>query len=60
MRIEAKAGLRLLENGILGLRLKYDAENVPVLLLSGKNGEIRLDLENIYIQAFTARLDGKA
>ncbi len=59
INVEAIAGLKTLQNGIYGLRLKYDAENSPVLYLTSSNGEIQLDMRDIYEQAFNARIDGK-
>ena len=59
MNIYAKAGMKCLQNGIFGLRLKYDADNTPILLLTSSNGELPLDMAGIFEQTFKARLDGK-
>lgn len=60
MTIESKAGMKLLQQGVLGLRLKYDGDNSPVLVLCSENGELPLKMASIYQQVFRARLDGKA
>ncbi len=60
MTIEAKAGLKMLQQGYYGLKLIRSEENVPVLMLCSENGELPLKMASIYQQAFRARLDGKA
>ena len=60
MNIEAKAGLKFLQQGVLGLRLIESEDNTPVLVLVSERGELPLKMASIYQQAFRARLDGKA
>lgn len=59
MNIYAKAGLKIFQNGIFGLRLKFDADNSPVLLLTSHHGDLALDMSDIYEQTFKARLEYK-
>ena len=38
MNVEAKAGLKMLQQGYYGLKLIRSAENEPVLVLCSENG----------------------
>lgn len=60
MTIEAKAGLKMLQQGYYSLKLIESEEKVPVLVLCSERGEMPLKMAGIYQQAFRARLDGKA
>lgn len=54
MNIYAKAGMKILQNGIFGLRLKFTPDNEPVLLLTSHYGDLALDMSDIYEQTFKA------
>ena len=60
MTIEAKAGLKMLQQGYYSLKLIRSEENAPVLVLVSECGELPLKMASIYQQAFRARLDSKA
>ena len=60
MNAEAKAGMKLLQQGYYSLKLIESEEKVPVLVLVSERGELRLKMASIYQQAFRARLDDKA
>ena len=59
MNIYGEAGLKILQNGIFGLRLKFTPDNEPVLLLTSHHGDLALDMSDIYEQTFKARLEYK-
>lgn len=60
MNVEAKAGMKLFQQGYYRLKLIESSENAPVLVLVSEHGELPLKMAGIYQQAFRARLDGKA